>query len=234
MSHSSSTVVVMDQLATADALSAGYDPQSALAHVGLSTAGTVGSVSTDSSANASEALASTVLLQELPVTGCLVLRAAKSAKELASALKSSLSLDLPERLSSSQTDEHCIRWMSPDEWLLTCPLADAYNVENLLRAGIKEHFAAVNVSGGYSVLILSGKDASNVLKKSIAYDVSERHFAPGKVINTVMAKAQVTLRALEKGQFEIIVRRSFADYLWLWLQRAGSEYAMQAVAVKYP
>ncbi len=79
-----------------------------------------------------------------------------------------------------------------------------------------------------SLLTLSGENALNVLKKSTAYDVHAENFGPGKVVNTVMAKAQVTLRAKSDGCFEIIVRRSFADYLWLWLQRAGKEYGLEA------
>lgn len=203
------------------------------------------------------AVSSSVLLEELAVTGLLLLRARESISELAAALQSRLSLRLPERLesdgnmnsnfSASASDDsanslsitaevnnsgatdsaYCIRWMSPDEWLLSCPADEAFDIENDLRSLISGSVAIVNVCGGFSVLNLSGADARSTLKKSTAYDVDECNFPAGKVVNTMMAKAQITLRSCSTDSYEIIVRRSFADYLSLWLQRAGSEYGIR-------
>ena len=83
---------------------------------------------------------------------------------------------------------------------------------------------------------LSGSDARSVLMKSTGYDTHPDHFGVGKVVNTTFAKAQVTMRVVELSEsdarYELVVRRSFSDYLWLWLQRAGAEYGMQAVAAR--
>lgn len=226
MSQPTMTVALMDQYTDVEATSAGNvtqartqsRTQSPLAHVGLQN-------SIDKSATRS-----TVSLVEHPVTGLLTLRAGAASAELSSALKKRLSLSLPSRLASSCEGDCCIRWMSPDEWLLSCPLDEAFSIERDLRALIDGPIAIVNVSGGYSLLELEGADAINVLKKSTAYDVSARNFSEGKVVNTTFAKSQVTLRALEAMRYELVVRRSFADYLWLWMQRAGKEYGLQAYA----
>lgn len=174
---------------------------------------------------------SSVTLEEAPVTGLLVLRAGRSASVLSDAMNMQLKMTLPDRLQSQQTNRCCIRWMSPDEWLLSCPLDECYAIEQALRAAVpaEQLVAIVNVSGGYSVLRLSGSDAVNVLKKSMAYDIHPDHFSIGKVVNTTMAKTQVTLRALPEQAYELVVRRSYADYAWLWLQRAGSEYGLQTL-----
>ena len=230
MNNLNNDVAVMDL--NVDTTEAGHSGEalSALAHVGLPARGGAGSVSRIVRAKAaSGSVDSSVMLEEAAVTGILVLRAANARDQLGKALVSTLKLDLPGKLESrSEGDRYCIRWMSPDEWMLTCPLNEAFDVERKLRAAVEGHIAIVNVSGGYGLLTLSGENAVNVLKKSTAYDVHSDNFGPGKVVNTVMAKAQVTLRAKDDGSYEIIVRRSFADYLWLWLQRAGKEYGLEA------
>ena len=169
---------------------------------------------------------------EAPVTGLLVLRARGEKNALQAALKSVLSLALPDALqSTADTNEiHCVRWVAPDEWMLSCPIDEAFDIENRLRASLGDKSAAiVNVSGGYTLLRLSGPHANDVLKKSTAYDVHPAHFAPGKVVNTVFAKAQVTMRCIDAGDYELIVRRSFADYLWHWVQVAAREYGLGIV-----
>ena len=227
MSDGNGSVALMDQYADVEATSAGNVVQTPLAHVGMAikTNNTTTAISINQSA-----IPSSVKLIELPVLGLLTLRAGASSDDLQQALQKRLSFSLPTRLSSNSEGDCCIRWMSPDEWLLSCPLDEAFAIERDLRALTDGHLAIVNVSGGYSVLELEGADAVNVLKKSTAYDVAAQNFSNSKVINTTFAKTQVTLSAIEAGRYELIVRRSYADYLWLWLQRAGKEYGLQAHA----
>lgn len=226
MSTKLQTIVQMDQYVDVDATTAGNVVQTPLAHAGLP------SESSDSLASLSSTTAlSSVSLLERPVVGLLILRAAASSKdELNAAVQKCLSINLPATLRSHTEGDYCLRWMSPDEWLLSCPLDKAYTVEHDIRERVSSSIAIVNVSGGYSILELAGKDAINVLRKSTPYDVSERNFSTDKVVNTSFAKTQLTLRVIQADRYELIVRRSYADYLWLWLQRAGKEYALQACA----
>jgi len=170
---------------------------------------------------------SSVELAEMALMGLLVLRANESREALSKALTKAAGIALPEVLQSIESGAYCARWMTPDEWLISCPNVETFDMEQSLRASVDGHLAIVNITGGYSVMRLTGEDARNVLKKSTVYDVNPENFAPGKVVNTTLAKAQVTLRALPEDAFELIIRRSFADYVWLWLQRAGREYNMQ-------
>lgn len=168
-----------------------------------------------------------VTLAEMELTGLLVLRANATRDALSKALNKLAGIALPETLRSTESGAYCARWMAPDEWLLSCPNIESFDIEKSLRAAVDGHLAIVNNTGGYCVMRLSGPDARNVLKKSTVYDVSPENFQSGKVVNTTLAKAQVALRALPDDAFELVVRRSFADYIWLWLQRAGKEYNMQ-------
>lgn len=205
-------VAVMDQHATTA-------EQSGFAHLGLP-------VSLSESGS--------VVMRARSVMGLLMLRASSDAIGLSEALKNRCGVPLSERLQSVTHNAYCIRWMAPDCWLLSCPLGEAFAIEQSLRTDVDGHIAIVNVSGGYSVVDLSGNDARNVLMKSTGYDVHPDHFGVGKVVNTTFAKAQVMMRVVELGEtdacYELVVRRSFSDYLWLWLQRAGAEYGIRAVA----
>jgi len=207
-----SDVSVIDQVATS---------LKGLASVPASPLGHIGTQAPDSS------VGSSALLVEKPVTGLLVLRADSAKTALSTALQKAVSLSLPERLSSVEASSHCVRWMTPNEWLLSGPLEEAYELEQSLRSQIDGPIAIVNVSGGYTLLELKGSDAINILKKSTGYDVDPAHFPPGKVVNTTFSKAQVTLRALPDQAYELLVRRSFADYVCLWIQRAGKEYGLE-------
>lgn len=236
---SNSRVAVMNQVCGESTDNNSKVSQTALAHAVVDAiAGNVSPAATRSAKRRqTDSVAATVRLEEPSVKGLLVLRAGAGTEALSAALQTLLGLSLPERLSSTETATVCVRWMSPDEWMLSCPLQDCFSIEQALRTAVvgddankpKAHIAIVNVSGGYSVLKLTGLDATNVLKKSMAYDIHPVNFPEGKVVNTTLAKSQVTMRALPNAEYELIVRRSFADYVWLWLQRAGAEYGLGAV-----
>jgi len=122
--------------------------------------------------------------------GHLVLRG--QAEILGPALQSSRDLNLPtEALTSSGLGKDCLRWLSPNEWLLTLPLTSVFDAEEALRQKMGGHGAIVNVSGGQTLLELKGSKVTSVLKKSTSYDVDLVNFPVGKVVTTTFAQAQV-------------------------------------------
>ncbi|MDB3986414.1 sarcosine oxidase subunit gamma family protein, partial [Pseudomonadales bacterium] len=141
------------------------------------------------------------------------------------AVVKSLGLALPiAPLTSSVRAALCIRWLGPDEWLLTLPLDDLAQAEADLRDAGGAQIALVDVSGGQTVLVVQGDSAIQVLMKSTSYDVGLQNFPVGKVVTTTFAQAQVVMRRMNEVTFELILRRSFADYLWAWLRDAASEF----------
>ena len=48
-----------------------------------------------------------------------------------------------------------------------------------------------------------------------------------KVVTSVFAKSQAVISRSGEETWDLVVRRSFADYLWLWLQDASAEYGLQ-------
>ena len=106
------------------------------------------------------------------------------------------------------------------------PGSEAFSLEKQLREAMEGHYSIANVSGGQTVLVLAGKDAINVLKKSTGYDLHDSNFPEGKVVTTTFAKTQAVIRRTGPQKWELVVRRSFADYVWLWLQDASAEYGL--------
>ena len=155
--------------------------------------------------------------------GHLILRG--PPERLAAAVGNRLGLALPiEPLTSSEQASVCIRWVGPDEWLLTLPLDTLALAEANLRDAGGAEIALVDVSGGQTVLVIEGDRAMQVLMKSTSYDVGLQNFPVGKVVTTTFAQAQVVLRRVTDRTFELILRRSFADYLWAWLRDAATEF----------
>ncbi len=167
-----------------------------------------------------------VHLWEDALKGHLVLRGDAEDPAFQRGVEAALGMALPERLHSVQQDSLSLRWVAPDEWLLVCPGDRAAALEIQLRRHLSGHFAVVNVSGGQTLIRLAGPDAAMVLKKSCSYDLHERNFPTGKVVTTVLAKTQATLCKIAADQWELVVRRSFADYAWRWLVDASAEYGL--------
>jgi sarcosine oxidase subunit gamma len=119
-----------------------------------------------------------------------------------------------------------VYWLGPDEWLIVTPTESEAAIARELRAALAGLFAAVTeVSGGQTVLALRGDAVRDLLAKGCPLDLHPRVFGVDRCAQSHLAKAPILIRQVDATpSFEIIVRRSFADYLWVWLEDAASEY----------
>ncbi len=172
-----------------------------------------------------------VCLKEEALHGHLVIRGNAEEGNFKATILKVLGLELPGKLQSSVNDTMRLCWISPDEWLLLLPGDECFNIEAALRKELDGHFAIVNVSGGQTVLKLSGEHVVDVLKKSTPYDVHDTNFPINKVVTSVFAKTQAVILRETQNDWALVVRRSFADYVWLWLQEAAhDEYGLKIEA----
>lgn len=128
---------------------------------------------------------------------------------------------------------HCNRtqaiyWLGPDEWMLVSQ-TEAAELEAALRQVLSGHISIVDVSGGQTLINLRGADSAlqTVLKKSSVYDFATWPRADkdaGRCAQTTFAKATALISNKSDGSFDVIVRRSFADYIARWLLDAGQEF----------
>ena len=172
-----------------------------------------------------------VTVREKKLLGHLTLRGDAKDPAFAEGVHKALGLELPVALSLVAKEDTSLQWMGPDEWLLIVPGGQEFAVEHALRAALTGlHISVVNVSGGQQLLELSGPKVREVLMKSTSYDVHPDNFPVGKAVGTVFAKSQLVIRHTAEDTWELLIRRSFSDYWWLWLQDAAAEYGLNVEA----
>ena len=172
-----------------------------------------------------------VFMQEDALFGHLNLRGNPQDKAFTDAIKHVLGIALPlSPCSSSRKDHNCSYWLGPDEWLLVvAPDTQAQVAADLREALAGQHVAITDVSSGQTRVSLWGDKVYQVMQKSTPYDCHPDHFAVGKVVQTSFAKTTALISRPDATKFELIVRRSFADYFFLWLQDASAEYGLQVM-----
>lgn len=206
------TVAIMNQVPDA---AAGVRAESPLHHADLATRAQKGATSGG------------VHFRELGLMGHLTLRCDPKNAELTGAAARVLGVELPmQPLTSVESGSTIVRWISPDEWLITVPNDQSFDLETRFRAEMSGHYSLVNSSGGLTIFKLSGDKVVDMLKKSTPVDLHDSEFPVGKVVSTVFAKSGATIRRTGATEFELVVRRSFADYLWLWIQSASQEFGL--------
>jgi len=173
-----------------------------------------------------------VTLREKKFLGHLTLRGDAHDPAFAGGVHKALGLELPVALGLVAKGDTSLQWLGPDEWLLIVPGGEEFAVEQRLREALGEelHYSVINVSGGQTLLELEGAKVREVLMKSTGYDVHPSNFPVGKAVGTNFAKSQLVIRHTGEHTWELVVRRSFSDYIWLWLQDACAEYGLQVAA----
>lgn len=206
------TVAIMNQVPDA---AAGVRAESPLHHADLATRAQKGATSGG------------VHFRELGLMGHLTLRCDPKNADLTGAAARVLGVELPmQPLTSIESGSTIVRWISPDEWLITVPNDQSFDLETRFRAEMSGHYSLVNASGGLTIFKLSGERVVDMLKKATPVDLHDSEFPVGKVVSTVFAKSGATIRRTGATEFELVVRRSFADYLWLWIQSASQEFGL--------
>ena len=168
-----------------------------------------------------------VTLRENKLLGHLTLRGDSKDPAFAAAVHRVLGLELPSALGLVSKAETSLQWMSPDEFLLVLPTGEELATEQKLREALQgQHIQIVNVSGGQTLLELSGPKVPELLMKSTSYDVHPSQFPVGKAVGSNFAKIQLYIRHTGEDVWQLLVRRSFADYIWAWLQDASAGYGL--------
>jgi len=170
-----------------------------------------------------------VKLGELALLGYINLRG--QGEDFAAAVQTSAGLDLPRTPNTlSQEGGQIICWLGPDEWLLITPSGEQSEQSDALRAALEaQHAAVTDISGGLTTITVSGKHARAVLAKGCPLDLHPRVFSSGRCAQTLLAKAPVLLIPQADKSLYVVVRRSFADYLWHWLVDAAEEYDLAVI-----
>ena len=156
----------------------------------------------------------------------------KPVKKFLEAAANALGLELPKTPNTTASGGNLtVLWLGPDEWLVTGPPNREGEIAEDLRTALAgRHCAVTDVTEGRTVIGLSGPHARDVLMKGCPLDVHAREFKPGDCAQSMLAKATVILhQTSDAPAYDIYVERSFADYLWAWLEDAALEYGLAVV-----
>ena len=146
-------------------------------------------------------------------------------KTLAAAIKSVEKAKAPATSQSTYTNHCAVHWIGPDT-LMVIAGEDAALADDFSKALDGKACQVTNITNNYTVIELSGDKSRDVLQKLSTLDLDAVIFGQGSVAGTTLAHSNVVLacRPDAADTFDIVIRRSHADYLWCLIADAGYEY----------
>jgi len=165
--------------------------------------------------------------------GHLNLRGNAADSAFVRVIEKALGQKLPTDANTSTSGTHRVYWLGPDEWLILTEVDEASSLCGKLEKSLSAMHAAVNdVSGGQLALRIAGTGVRDVLAKGCTLDLHPRVFTSNMCAQSGLAKASVLISLVEEPDvFDIVVRRSFADYLLRWLDHASLEFGTTISAI---
>ena len=163
-------------------------------------------------------------IEEKPFLGFINLRGRPDNTAFLAATLKVLGCEPPtEPNTVTESGDYRIYWLGPDEWLIVTPPGGEGELKVALVKALDGVFSSVvDNTSGLTTLHITGDNAAALLATDCPLDLHPREFKPGQCAQTRLAKAGMTLSPLAGGNgFEVIIRRSFADYLLLWLRDAA-------------
>ena len=175
-----------------------------------------------------------VMLRERRFLSMFNLRGEASKAPFQAAVKKAVGIALPTTANTAEGDPDGTRllWLGPDEWLLASVATNADIPSTLQKAAS----AMTEVGEARTVIRIGGVNAREVLAKGCSLDLHPRAFAPGQCAQTQLARAAVIIDHTQldettgSAEFDLYVLRSFAEYLWTWVEDAGQEYGVKVTA----
>jgi sarcosine oxidase subunit gamma len=178
-----------------------------------------------------------IRLAERSDLGKIDLRGDPGDRAFMSAVGRCLELVLPaEPVTTASKGGLTAIWLGPDEWLVTCPRDDVPGHVQALRDASRDvHAAITDTSDGRVAFRLSGPSARDVLAEGCPLDLEPSAFRSGMAAQSLLAKASVLIHLIDDEPaagptFDVYVGRSFAHYVFAWLEDAGREYGVQVGA----
>nr|WP_272210458.1 sarcosine oxidase subunit gamma family protein [Marinicella sp. W31]MDC2876339.1 sarcosine oxidase subunit gamma family protein [Marinicella sp. W31] len=162
-------------------------------------------------------------LARLVIAGDATRLSVRAGEEALGALSGALDIELPRApLSASVTDGGYAFWLGPDEWLVI----NEHGEEMIPRLqGIEAPFSAVDVSHRNVAVTVVGPGAAAAINAACPQDLRPDRFPVGKVVRTVLGKAEIVLFRKEENTFRIECWRSFAPYVFGLLDQAAKDTA---------
>ena len=163
-------------------------------------------------------------IEEKPFLGFINLRGRPGNTKFVAAILNVLGCEPPSEANTViESGDYRIYWLGPDEWLVVTPAGDQAKLQAELKMALDGVFSSVvDNSSGFTLLEISGDNAAALIATDCPLDLHPREFKSGQCAQTRLAKAGMTIAPMRNSAgFEVIIRRSFSDYIMLWLLDAS-------------
>jgi sarcosine oxidase subunit gamma len=126
-------------------------------------------------------------------------------------------------------------WIGPDDWIVVHePGREAGMAADLRAACQGLHHAVIDITERMTTICLEGQPLRHVLAAGCPLDLHPRAFKPGMVLQSHYGKANVILHYVagnaDRPFVDLYTNRSFADYVWKYLETAAREFGYEIVA----
>ena len=170
-----------------------------------------------------------VILEELAFCVHLNLRCDPSDSQTLTAASTIFGVGLPLVPNTfHETSDTRIHWLGPDEWLVLAPMTEIHLSEKINSAWAGLHHSVTDITGGQTVVRIEGERTGQLLNQGCTLDLHHRAFKVGHCAQSLLAHVPVLISRGSNNEngicrFDLVVRRSYADYLAKWLLDAARE-----------
>jgi len=173
------------------------------------------------------AIEGSISVSSIDELGMIDVRGDVADKKFAAASKKVLGFALPTkpRQSASKNGVTAL-WLSPDQWLITCPLSATEKTAQALQSALAGvHSLVVDVSDARTVIRLEGAGAKEVLMKGAPVDLTTPDYVEGCVRRLRFAEmaAMIHVVSNQPEVIDLFVFRSYGRYAWDWLSATSTK-----------
>jgi len=151
-------------------------------------------------------------------------------KDFITAIGKNLNMILPTEANTSTSGEALTAlWLSPDEWMLISNKTisedtNTYKVEdNLINNISKTKLGAItDVSDQFVMINIKGSKVFDLLATGSPFNFNEFKNKKGSVVQTILSHIDVVIHLTEINNVNLLVRRSFSEHLYSWLNDSAS------------
>ena len=151
-------------------------------------------------------------------------------KNFITAIGKSLNMILPTEANTSTSGETLTAlWLSPDEWMLLSnkQLSDDTNTyeaeDNLINNISKVNLGAItDVSDQFVMINIKGSKVFDLFATGSPFNFNEFKDKKGSVVQTILSHIDVIIYHTEINEVNLLVRRSFSEHLYSWINDSAS------------
>ena len=171
---------------------------------------------------------SDLVIKEIKPIMKLIIRG--KTKNFITAIGKNLNMLLPIKANTSTSGEVLTAlWLSPDEWMLLSNKTvsddtNTYEVEdNLINNISKVNLGAVtDVSDQFVMINIKGNKVFDLFATGSPFNFNEFKNKKGSVVQTILSHIDVIIHLTEINDVNLLVRRSFSEHLYSWINDSAS------------